>query len=131
MEKKNHLFKAEIKEMLDLVVNSLYSKKEIFLRELISNASDAIDRAKYLGLTQKELVADNPTWRIDIVADKDSKTLMISDNGAGMDVIAATQVVEYSDQQILVRDTDKGRRLMSRVEDLRALLQAYRTGLIK
>ena len=85
MEKKNHLFKAEIKEMLDLVVNSLYSKKEIFLRELISNASDAIDRAKYLGLTQKELVADNPTWRIDIVADKDSKTLMISDNGAGMD----------------------------------------------
>ena len=85
MEKKNHLFKAEIKEMLDLVVNSLYSKKEIFLRELISNASDAIDRAKYLGLTQKELVADNPTWRIDIVADRDSKTLMISDNGAGMD----------------------------------------------
>ena len=85
MEKKNHLFKAEIKEMLDLVVNSLYSKKEIFLRELISNASDAIDRAKYLGLTQKELVADNPTWRIDIVADKDAKTLMISDNGAGMD----------------------------------------------
>jgi fructose-1,6-bisphosphatase-3 len=49
----------------------------------------------------------------------------------GMDVIAATQVVEYSDQQILVRDTDKGRRLMARVEDLRALLQAYRTGLIK
>jgi len=85
MEKKNHLFKAEIKEMLDLVVNSLYSKKEIFLRELVSNASDAIDRAKYLGLTQKELVADNPTWRIDIVADKDAKTLMISDNGAGMD----------------------------------------------
>ena len=85
MEKKNHLFKAEIKEMLDLVVNSLYSKKEIFLRELVSNASDAIDRAKYLGLTQKELVADNPAWRIDIVADKDSKTLMISDNGAGMD----------------------------------------------
>ena len=85
MEKKNHLFKAEIKEMLDLVVNSLYSKKEIFLRELISNASDAIDRAKYLGLTQPELVADNPQWQIQIVADKDAKTLMISDNGSGMD----------------------------------------------
>ena len=84
MEKKNHLFKAEIKEMLDLVVNSLYSKKEIFLRELLSNASDAIDRAKYQGLTQPELVADNPTWQIDIVADKDAKTLMISDNGSGM-----------------------------------------------
>ena len=84
MEKKNHLFKAEIKEMLDLVVNSLYSKKEIFLRELLSNASDAIDRAKYQGLTQPELVADNPAWQIDIVADKESKTLMVSDNGAGM-----------------------------------------------
>ena len=84
MEKKNHLFKAEIKEMLDLVVNSLYSKKEIFLRELISNASDAIDRAKYQGLTQPELVSDNPTWRIQLVADKDAKTLMISDNGSGM-----------------------------------------------
>ncbi len=84
MEKKNHLFKAEIKEMLDLVVNSLYSKKEIFLRELISNASDAIDRAKYQGLTQPELVSDNPAWRIRIVADKDAKTLMISDNGSGM-----------------------------------------------
>ena len=84
MEKKNHLFKAEIKEMLDLVVNSLYSKKEIFLRELISNASDAIDRAKYLGLTQPELVADNPEWKIQILADKDAKTLMISDNGSGM-----------------------------------------------
>ncbi len=84
MEKKNHAFKAEIAEMLDLVVNSLYSKKEIFLRELISNASDAIDRAKYQGLTQKELVADNPDWKITIVADKDAKTLMISDNGSGM-----------------------------------------------
>ena len=84
MEKKNHLFKAEIKEMLDLVVNSLYSKKEIFLRELISNASDAIDRAKYQGLTQAELVSDNPEWKITIVADKDAKTLMISDNGSGM-----------------------------------------------
>jgi molecular chaperone HtpG len=84
MEKKNHLFKAEIKEMLDLVVNSLYSKKEIFLRELVSNASDAIDRAKYLSLTDASLVDDNPEWKIDIVADKDAKTLTIADNGSGM-----------------------------------------------
>ncbi|MBR4651960.1 MAG: molecular chaperone HtpG [Kiritimatiellae bacterium] len=85
MEKKNHLFKAEISQMLDLVVNSLYSKKEIFLRELLSNASDAIDRAKYLGLTQPELVADNPAWTIGIVVDRDAKTLTICDNGSGMD----------------------------------------------
>ncbi|MCQ2389515.1 MAG: molecular chaperone HtpG [Kiritimatiellae bacterium] len=83
--KKNHLFKAEIGQMLDLVVNSLYSKKEIFLRELVSNASDAIDRAKYLGLVDKELLADAPTFRIDLVADKDARTLSVSDNGYGMD----------------------------------------------
>ncbi len=85
MEKKTNQFKAEIAEMLDLVVNSLYSKKEIFLRELISNASDAIDRAKYLGLTEKHLVADNPDWTIEIAVDKTSKTMMITDNGIGMD----------------------------------------------
>ena len=84
MEKKTNQFKAEITEMLDLVVNSLYSKKEIFLRELVSNASDAIDKAKFQGLTDKALVADNPEWKIQIAADKDAKTLMISDNGSGM-----------------------------------------------
>ncbi|MBP5285901.1 MAG: molecular chaperone HtpG [Kiritimatiellae bacterium] len=85
MEKKTCEFKAEIAEMLDLVVNSLYSKKEIFLRELISNASDAIDRAKFLALTDKSLVADNPEWSIRITADSDAKTLMVADNGIGMD----------------------------------------------
>ena len=85
METKKNEFKAEIAEMLDLVVNSLYSKKEIFLRELVSNASDAIDRAKYLGLTQKELLADNPSWKIEVAVDKTAGTLMVSDNGIGMD----------------------------------------------
>ena len=91
MEKKTNQFKAEIAEMLDLVVNSLYSKKEIFLRELISNASDAIDRAKFLSLTDKTLVADNPEWKIQIAADKEAKTLMISDNGTGMDAAELEQ----------------------------------------
>ena len=85
METKNNQFKAEITEMLDLVVNSLYSKKEIFLRELISNASDAIDRAKFLALTDKNLVADNPAWGITIRVDKGAKTMEIADNGTGMD----------------------------------------------
>ncbi len=85
MEAKKQEFKAEIAEMLDLVVNSLYSKKEIFLRELVSNASDAVDRAKYLGLTQKELVADNPDWAIEIAVDRTAKTMMVTDNGIGMD----------------------------------------------
>lgn len=85
MEAKTHEFKAEISRMLDLVINSLYSKKEIFLRELVSNASDAIDRAKYNGLTDKTILADNPEWKIKIIADKDAGTLTICDNGMGMD----------------------------------------------
>ena len=91
MEKKTNPFKAEIAEMLDLVVNSLYSKKEIFLRELVSNASDAIDRAKFLSLTDKALVADSPEWKIQISADKTAKTLMVSDNGIGMDAAELEQ----------------------------------------
>ena len=91
MEKKTNQFKAEIAEMLDLVVNSLYSKKEIFLRELVSNASDAIDKAKFKGLTEKTLVADNPDWRIDIAVDSAAKTMMISDNGIGMDAAELEQ----------------------------------------
>ena len=85
MENNTRQFKAEIAEMLDLVVNSLYSKKEIFLRELVSNASDAIDKAKFSSLTDKSLVADNPSWKIEIAVDSGAKTLMVSDNGIGMD----------------------------------------------
>ena len=85
MKTETKQFKAEIGRMLDLVVNSLYSKKEIFLRELLSNASDAIDRAKYLGLVDKDILADSPDWKITVSADKEKKLLSISDNGYGMD----------------------------------------------
>ena len=91
METKKNQFKAEIAEMLDLVVNSLYSKKEIFLRELVSNASDAIDRAKFLSLTDKSLVADNPEWKIEISVDTAARTMMIADNGIGMDAAELEQ----------------------------------------
>ncbi|MBO5941000.1 MAG: molecular chaperone HtpG [Kiritimatiellae bacterium] len=85
MKTETKQFKAEIGRMLDLVVNSLYSKKEIFLRELLSNASDAIDRAKYLGLVDKDILADSPDWKITVSADKEKKLLSVSDNGYGMD----------------------------------------------
>ncbi len=77
-------FQAEVGEMLDLVVNSLYSKKEIFLRELISNASDAIDKAQYLSLTDKTIVSGDEKWQIVIEVNKEEGTLKISDNGIGM-----------------------------------------------
>lgn len=77
-------FKAEVRQLLDLVIHSLYSKKEIFLRELISNASDAIERAQYEALTDKTIIADGAQWQIGITINKEQKTITITDNGIGM-----------------------------------------------
>jgi len=77
-------FKAEIKELLNLVINSLYSNRDIFLRELISNASDAIDKARYLSITKPELNIGSTDWKIKIILDPDKNILTISDNGIGM-----------------------------------------------
>jgi molecular chaperone HtpG len=84
MSKHTKKFKTEVKQLLDLVIHSLYSKKEIFLRELISNASDAIDRAKFEALTNKDIHVADGDWKIKIIPDKENRTLTISDNGIGM-----------------------------------------------
>ena len=76
-------FQAETKRLLDLVVNSIYTNKEIFLRELISNASDALDKLRIESLTNKEL-ADDLEPEIFIIPDEKSKTVTIADNGIGM-----------------------------------------------
>ena len=76
-------FQTEVSQLLDLVINSLYSKKEVFLRELLSNASDAMDRSRFEALTDKTQQADSP-YRIQIVPNKEAGTLAISDNGIGM-----------------------------------------------
>ena len=81
MATENLQFKAEIRELLSLVIHSVYSNKDIFLRELVANAADAIDKARFLSLTQQDMIRD---WEIRIEADKDTKTLIISDNGVGM-----------------------------------------------
>jgi molecular chaperone HtpG len=77
-------FKTETKQLLDLMIHSLYSHKEIFLRELISNGSDAIDKARFESLTNKSIVEGDKGWRIRITPDKEAGTLTISDNGIGM-----------------------------------------------
>lgn len=77
-------FKTELKQLLDLIIHSLYTKKEIFLRELISNAADAIDKARFEGLKNPELIAGDSDWKIRLTADRDKNTLTISDNGIGM-----------------------------------------------
>lgn len=82
---KTHAFQTEISQLLDLMINSLYSQKEIFLRELISNSSDAIDKRRFAGLTDASLLNDDEELAVTITTDADSKTLTISDNGIGMD----------------------------------------------
>ncbi len=77
-------FQAETKRLLDLVVNSIYTNKEIFLRELISNASDAIDKLHFESLTNKDILEGEDEYEIFIIPDKETKTLTISDNGIGM-----------------------------------------------
>ena len=83
MEKQQ--FKSESKRLLDLMINSIYTHKEIFLRELISNASDAIDKLCFIALTDDTLGMTRSDFRIMLHADKDSRTLTVTDNGIGMD----------------------------------------------
>ncbi|WP_372397609.1 molecular chaperone HtpG [Azospirillum sp. HJ39] len=77
-------FQAEVSRLLDIVAHSLYSEKEVFLRELVSNASDACDRLRYAALTQPELSADDPNLKVRLLVDKDARTLTVADNGIGM-----------------------------------------------
>lgn len=82
MEK--HSFQTEVKQLLHLMVHSLYSNKEIFLRELISNAADAVDKLRFKSLDDANLIADDPDFKIRITTDEEAGTVTISDNGIGM-----------------------------------------------
>ena len=81
---KTFTFKSEAKELLDLMIHSLYSNKEIFLRELISNASDAIDKRRFLSLSDGEIGVGADAYGIKITTDTDARTVTISENGVGM-----------------------------------------------
>ena len=83
-KQQTHAFQTEISQLLDLMINSLYSQKEIFLRELISNSSDAIDKRRFEALTDASLLNDEEELAVTITTNKDDNTLTISDNGIGM-----------------------------------------------
>ncbi|KGM39841.1 heat shock protein 90 [Aquabacterium sp. NJ1] len=89
MTKQTHTFQAEVKQLLHLVTHSLYSNKEIFLRELISNASDACDKLRFEALDNSGLYEDAPNLEVRILVDKANKTLTIRDNGIGMSAAEA------------------------------------------
>ena len=77
-------FEAEVKQVLDLVIHSLYSNKEIFLRELISNSSDALDKLRFNAISNSDLIDENEELNVKLFVDKDSRRLIIRDNGIGM-----------------------------------------------
>jgi molecular chaperone HtpG len=81
---ETHEFKTEVKQLLNLIINSLYSNKEIFLRELISNASDAIDKLRFKAQTDERILGDDPEFKIKIERDGIKNTLTVEDNGIGM-----------------------------------------------
>src|SRR3546814_10561673 len=77
-------FQTEVKQLLHLMIHSLYSNKEIFLRELISNASDAVDKLRFEALSKPELLESGAELKIRVSFDKDAKTVTLEDNGIGM-----------------------------------------------
>ncbi|MFW6237058.1 MAG: ATP-binding protein, partial [Desulfosudaceae bacterium] len=82
--KETFQFKTDDQQVLKLIINSLYSNREIFLRELISNASDAIDRLRFKSQTEPDILEGDPEFKIKIIPDKENRTLEIVDNGIGM-----------------------------------------------
>lgn len=85
MAEERYEFQAETKQLLDLMIHSIYTNREIFLRELISNGSDAIDKLHYEALTNRDLLEGDTEFSIRLAVDKDKKTLTVADNGIGMD----------------------------------------------
>ena len=85
-------FKTELEQLLDIIVHSLYSEREIFLRELISNASDAIDKLRFAAIAEPALAGEDTEWKIELRVDKDARTLSIIDNGIGM---SPSTIVEH------------------------------------
>ncbi len=82
--KQTHQFKTEVQQLLNLIINSLYSNKEIFLRELISNSSDALDKLRFKAQTDPDILDEDTELKIKIEPDKDKRTLSVTDNGIGM-----------------------------------------------
>ena len=105
MTQETFTFQTEVSKLLDIVAHSLYTHKEIFLRELISNASDACDRLRYAAITEPALTEGDPEFKIRLSADKDKRTLTVADNGIGMnhdDLVETLGTIARSGTQAFV-----------------------------
>ena len=138
MTQEKFTFQAEVGKLLDIVANSLYSQKEIFLRELISNASDACDRLRYAALTEPNLIEGDAEFQITLSIDKKANTLTVSDNGDGMNhddltgvlgTIARSGTQAFVDQMNAQSKKDKDKRGKDKnIKDDMALIGQFGVG---
>ena len=120
MAKTTHEFQAETKELLNLMIHSIYTNHEIFLRELISNASDAIDKLHFASLQNRDILEGNEDYEIFLVPDKDSHTLTISDNGLGMtkeEVIENLGTIAKSGTKVFLEQLQKAKEDNAEITD--------------
>lgn len=104
-------FEAEVAKLLHLMVHSVYSDREIFLRELISNAADACDKLRYEAVTDASLIADDPEFKVTVTLDSTAKTMTVSDNGIGMnrdDLVSHLGTIARSGTQQFAEALAKG-----------------------
>ncbi|HSQ41627.1 MAG TPA: molecular chaperone HtpG [Fibrobacteraceae bacterium] len=108
---EKHEFQTEVRELLQLMIHSLYSHKEIFLRELVSNAADALDKVRFEAITKPDLLAGNADLRIDIHVDEKEKTIVIEDSGIGMnqqDLMGNLGTIARSGTKAFMKNLDAG-----------------------
>src|SRR5471032_3533222 len=104
-------FQAEIKQLLDIVIHSLYTEKEIFVRELVSNAADALEKLRHLQLTEKEIFDDRLELEINLTTDDKAKTLTIQDFGVGMtraELVANLGTIAHSGSKAFLKALGEG-----------------------
>ena len=114
MNTETHQFQAEVRQLLDIVINALYSDREIFVRELVSNASDALEKLRVKQLTDSNIYQPDKPLEISITTDKDNKTITIADTGIGMteaDLVENLGTIAHSGtKKFLEAEAEAGRR---------------------
>ena len=119
-EKEKFEFQAETKQLLNLMINSIYTNHEIFLRELISNASDAIDKLRFASLTHSELLEGDSEFVIRLTPDEKAKTLTITDNGIGMtkdEVIKNIGTIAQSGTKEFLAKLEEANKIAKKAEE--------------